>query len=64
MKCRECPYSTVDFTDDEDGYYCPFEPVNGYGNMFFSGSECSHNEERIHTDTFKFGHEVILEAST
>ena len=26
--------------------------------MFFSGSECTHDQERMHNDKFKFGHEV------
>ena len=67
MTCRECPYSTVDFTDDEDGYYCPFELRNDYDSvprfMFHSGDKCHHNEERIGNDKHKFGHEVIVEAS-
>ena len=60
MKCGKCPYSRVDFTDDEDVYYCPFSR----GFAFHSGEDCSHNEERIDNDKHKFGHEVIVEATT
>lgn len=61
MKCGKCPYSTVDFTDDQDGYYCPFELKREQPHKFFSGSDCSHDEERKDNDRFKFGHEVVLE---
>lgn len=58
MKCGKCPYSTVDFDDDEDGYYCPFELRSRQPYMFFSGRECTHEQERMRNDRFKFGHEI------
>lgn len=64
MKCGKCPYSTVVFTDTHDGYYCPFELRSEQPHKFFSGSDCSHNEERKHNDRFKFGHEVVLGRTT
>ena len=63
MVCGKCPYSTVDFRDDEDVYYCPFEVGRPISFVFHSGTPCAHDLVRVYNDEHKFGHEVIVEAS-